>query len=419
MHYSRKLFKLLLLLFPLISLAQQQVYQPLANDTTFPQSWIRDYFNNPINKSRILTSHKKTAIIYFRPEYRLTQNGKNPISGDFGLTSVRLDIRGPILLNKLDFRFRSRYFPTITADDRLGFNRINFSLDYLYVNWHITPKISLMAGKNLRLYGGFEWDMAPFIINQYNQYLLSVDNFFPLGIQASFQVAKGNSIVVGFYQPTNKTVENRQKARGYMLQNQQATRFPIGLGALWRGTLFDGKLHTIWGAFGEKNFLNEMNLTVILGQRYTNSRMTVFFDYTIANKPTDFTLLSTATLDKYLYKKGNFATNVLYQVASTRLDLSLNKRKNWVLVFTGQYELGTQLKAQYSGFDDNSVRNFRQILMGNLQLEYFPIKGQDLHFYIFAQRRYDIFNAAIHKAGHTNQTYNSAGAGVMYSLPLL
>lgn len=422
MRYSNK-FKLSKVLaffmfsFPFMLWAQQ-TYEPFHRDTVLSQSWIRDYFSNPVAKARLQTFPKKTAIVYFRPEYRYTQDANKLPNADFGLTSVRLDIRGPIIPNKLDFRFRNRYYPTVTAEDRLGYNRINFSLDYLYINWHITPQISLMAGKNLRLYGGFEWDMAPFIINQYNQYLLSVENFFPIGVQARFQIAKGNSIVAGVYQAANKTMKNRELATGFNLQDQKATRFPVGVGALWRGSLFGGKIRTIWGVFGEQNLLNQMNVTAIFGQRYVNDWVNIFVDYTIANMPTDLTTLS-SSLDK-LYKKKTFATNVLYQVVSARMDLNLSKKKNWVLVFTGEYERGTQKQVQYTGFSNDDVRNWRQIWLGNLQLEYFPIKGQDLRFYIFAQRRYDIFNSAlINKGGLSNTSYNSAGVGVIYSLPLL
>lgn len=429
MHYFKSPKHLCLLLcciitlaFPLIIQAQEQLYKPLFRDSILSQNWIIDYFNNPTNKSRALTSNKKSAIIYFRPEYRIQQNGNKPASGDFGLTSIRLDIRGPVILNKLDFRFRSRYFPTITAYDRLGYNRVNFSLDYVYINWHINPKVSLMVGKNLRLYPGYEWDMAPFIINHYNQYLLSVENFFPIGIQTNIKLTKNNNIIFGLYQPLNKTIENQQKAIGYNLQSQKASNFPIGWGASWRGNLLNmnnRKFQTFWGIFGEQNFQNEMNFTIVFGQRYTDSRVSVFFDYTLANMPTDFSNLSSNVLDKFLFKKGNFVTNIIYHVASTRLDLSLSKKKNWILVFTGQYERGSQKHSQYQGYSNQAVDKFRQIWMGNLQLEYFPIHGQDLRFYIFAEKRYDIYNESIRKNGIANANYNSAGAGVIYSLPLL
>ncbi len=90
----------------------------------------------------------------------------------------------------LDYRIRQRLNKKV-FDERNMFN----ATDFMYINWQITPRWSLLAGKHAVLIGGYEYDAAPIDVYFYSQFCNNLYQGFTFGASTSFEFAPGQNLV--------------------------------------------------------------------------------------------------------------------------------------------------------------------------------------------------------------------------------
>ena len=103
---------------------------------------------------------------------------------------LNFQIMGHITPN-LDYRIRQRLNKKV-FDERNMFN----ATDFLYINWHATPKLRFTLGKQAVLIGGYEYDSAPIDVYFYSQFCSNLYQCFTFAASAAYEVAPRQELVV-------------------------------------------------------------------------------------------------------------------------------------------------------------------------------------------------------------------------------
>ena len=162
----------------------------------------------------------------------------------FRMEQFRLEIRGWVT-EKIYFRFRHRYTSSFEPQ---SMDKIIKGVDMAYVAFKLgnKDKWELMAGKFCLDWGGIEFDLNPIDIYEYSDIIEQADNFMS-GVGIKYFVNPSNYIGFQIYNSRTQTFEeiygNDSIIGGAGIT---ASKAPLGGVLTWRGSLWKGKVTTLW-----------------------------------------------------------------------------------------------------------------------------------------------------------------------------
>ncbi len=186
----------------------------------------------------------------------------------------------------IDYRIRQRLNKKV-FDERNMFN----ATDFMYVNWHATPRWSLMVGKQVVLIGGYEYDAAPIDVYYYSQFCNNLYQGFTFGISTAYMLAENQYL--------EAQVCNSPLSLGF--QNSYAYNLA------WRGQVLPW-WKTIWSV----NFVEDMDQKMVnyiaLGNHFVFRD--VFFDIDLMNRSgfgqRRFLLSDMSVISKIIWSVGKW-----------------------------------------------------------------------------------------------------------------
>ena len=326
------------------------------------------------------------------------------LQGSFLAKDLRLEFRGNISDN-LWYRYRQKLYRPAAAGTLDGFGK---NVDFMMVGWRFAPRWKLEAGKICQHWGGFEYDEVPMYVYQYSDFTDNMDIFFA-GAAVTYEIAPGHDLVFEVSDNLNDSFSNTYGASVRIFDPMMkdaasrpavAARFPLSYILNWNGSFLDGTLRTRWATGLMHQTVTDDAFLVTLGQKYSSDRFEVYLDYMLERDGMD--RLGIASRD-LLGGAGRYS-------AVTYSAWILNCR--WR--FADRWNLA--LNANTTGVDvaGLTVSAYRRHFGGQAVLEYFPVDGQDLRFFLCGiGGRY---NFRENPAGL--QSYGTARAeiGIMYNL---
>ena len=277
----------LFLLLPSILLAQKQERQ--MGDTTYYKTLI------PEEKQGLLKNVSVIANMQFalRNEF---------MDGEYTQTrfrneQFRLEIRGQVH-EKVFFRFRDRYTRAQTSE---GIDNLSRSVDLAYLRFDLSEKFSIAAGKMCADWGAWEFDWNPIDIYEYSDIVEYADNFLT-GVGFTYTPSKRN-------QWTFQVLDSRTKPFSELYGDQPnftESKAPLAFVANWRGSLFGGKVKTIWSysLFNEAQDLEgkSANMNYIaLGNEFNFTKFRFIYDFKWSDEDLDRTTIVSSTVPDNLY----------------------------------------------------------------------------------------------------------------------
>ncbi|WP_282142950.1 porin [Cellulophaga baltica] len=160
------------------------------------------------------------------------------MGSNFAMNQFRLEVKGMVLDNTVFFRFRDRYTRTPTVQ---SVDNVDHSVDMIFVGINLSDKFSLAFGKMCADYGGYEFDMNPIDIYEYNDIVENADNFLT-GAQFTWNAPKEQQF-------TFQVLNARTKTFDELYDNApdiEAAKFPAAFVGNWRGSFAKGLLSTFW-----------------------------------------------------------------------------------------------------------------------------------------------------------------------------
>jgi hypothetical protein len=377
------------LLFPLIMVAQTQ-----DGDTITYKSLI------PEVKQGLLKNVSMIANMQFSERNEFVDG--NYTASKFKMEQFRLEFKGQVH-EKVYFRFRDRYTRAQTSE---SIDNLSRSVDLAFIRVDASKNLNFTLGKMCAAWGGFEFDYNPIDIYEYSDIIEMADNFLT-GVGATYQANKNHSFTVQVLDSRTKTFEELYGPQ----PNFTESKAPLAFVANWTGSLFDGKLKTMWGyamhTEAESTFMNYL----ALGQELTLGKLVVAYDFKVSNEDLDRTGIVSATVPDSLYPWALEDTE--YIGHWMHLHYRLNDKINLSLI--GMMDIANW---QNNNLDPLKTDHHIRTAWGYIPaVEYYPWKDLNLKFFAnIVGRIYDYSDYATSRFGAND--YDTARFTVGFIAPL-
>jgi len=383
------LFAIALVLFPLALKAQTQEGDTITYKTLIPAA-----------KQGLLKNMSMIANMQFSEQNEFVDG--NYTASKFKMNQFRLEFKGQVH-DKVYFRFRDRYTRAQTSE---SVDNLSRSVDLAFIRVDASKKLNFTLGKMCAAWGGFEFDYNPIDIYEYSDIIEMADNFLT-GVGATYQANKNNSFTVQVLDSRTKTFEELYGQQ----PNFTEAKAPLAFVANWTGSLFDGKLKTMWAYALHSEAQNTVMNYIALGQELTLGKFVVAYDFKLSNEDLDRTGIVSATVPDSLYPWALEDTE--YIGHWMHLHYRLNDKINLSLI--GMMDIANW---QNNDLDPLKTDNHIRTAWGYIpSVEYYPWKDLNLKFFAnVVGRIYDYSDYATSRFGVAD--YNTARISVGFIAPL-
>ena len=320
----------------------------------------------------------------------------------FRMDQFRFEVKGKVSDN-VYFRLRQRYTSEIVPQSE---DHVARATDIAMIRVDVSPKVSISAGKLCADFGGFEFDLNPIDIYEYADILEQADNFLA-GAGASWRPNKGNEFN---FQVLNSRTESFQELYGSPPGIEEAKTTLAYVGN-WRGSLFGGKIKTIWSYSLFTEAKNTHMNYIALGNQYVGKKFAIAYDFQYSDEGLDRTGIVSNTIPDSLYPYA--VEKTLYTSHWIKADYRINKKIN--LSFVGYVD--------YANWKDNrdpqkSSDQVRTAYGYIPTIEYYPFEKLNLRFFAnWVGRVYKYSDYSKQRFGVTD--YNTGRFVIGFVTPLL
>lgn len=321
----------------------------------------------------------------------------------FSNNQMRLEIKGKIH-EKVYFRFRDRYTKSTEPGSR---DQLSRSTDMAYIGIYLSPKVQLNLGKMSADWGGYEFDLNPIDILQYNDILDYADNFLT-GAGITYQAFQNHSFGL---QVLNSRISNFEDVyKEHVPVNIEKAKVPMAFITNWRGRFFDGKFETIYSySFFKETTKKGMNF-YSLGHKYQDQKLTLMYDFKYSNEGLDRKGIITNMIPG---EEVMIQQNVSYLENWLRAEYLVFPKVNLSLTLMNSNAYAKNMVAPDSG--TSHIRSSYGFIPA---VQYLPFKDFNLRFYVsYVGRYYKYSTFAQEQLGQID--YNTGRLSVGFIAPLL
>ncbi|EMS32632.1 hypothetical protein C943_00985 [Mariniradius saccharolyticus AK6] len=386
--FNSAIWMLLLFMLPAFVWAQKQERQ--IGDTTSIRTLI------PESKQGLLKNVSMIANMNyaFRNEFvdgAYTQSR-------FKNEQFRLEIRGQVH-EKVFFRFRDRYTRAQTSE---SLDNLSRSVDLAHIRVDINSRWSISAGKMCADWGAWEFDWNPIDIYEYSDIVEYADNFLS-GVGFTYTPSAKNQWTFQILDSRTKTFEELYGTQ----PNYTASKAPLAFVSNWRGSLFDGKLKTIWSysLFNEAQDLSgrsaNMNYIALGNEFNFFPRFRFIYDFKWSDERLDRTGIVSQTIPDDLFPYS--VSNTVYIGHWINLRYIVSQKVH--LTFVGMLDIANWNNSFNDPENLTGEQNIRNAWGFIPAVEVYP--WSNLNFRFFANwvgRVYDYSDYAQNRFGAQNST---------------
>lgn len=395
MKFFQKIFVLLFLTIGLFSL--RIVAQNLENNQQSDYAPIVI----PEEKQYLLKNVDVIANMNFN-ERNDFYNGEHTGSA-FKFEQFRLEIKGYVNKSVL-FRFRHRYTSTFEPQD---IDKIVKGVDFAYLRINLTEKTQLFVGKMYADWGGWEFDLNPIMIYEYSDIIEQADNFLS-GVNLYHQFTENHGFSFQLLNSRTGSFETIYDT----VPNITPSKAPFAGVVAWRGSLFKGKIHTLWSysLFTEaegfyKNY-------VALGQWFDSKKLFIAYDFKISDEDLDRTGIISNEIPDNLYNYS--VENTMYYSHWTRITWKFSQKWNFSVDGFIDYAFWMD------DLDPLKTEDlFRTVYSFIPTIEYYPWEDLNMKFFLGGvQRYYTYSDYAKNRTGLGKEDYNTTRLIIGFISPL-
>ncbi len=287
------------------------------------------------------------------------------LESKFKFEQFRLEIKGYVH-EKVYFRFRHRYTSTFEPQT---VDKIIKGVDFAYLRFDISDKLQFTFGKTYADWGGMEFDLNPIDIYEYSDIIEMADNFL-FGAELHYTPVENQTF--GFQIINSRTGSFEELYDS--IPTIEASKIPLGVVVSWRGSLFDGKISTLWSysVFNEADGIFKNYFAI--GNQLNLKKFTLMYDFKISVEDLDRTGIISNEVPDDIY---NYALkNTVYYSHWLRLDYRFKPK--WQISLVGIYD-----KALWMGDVDpqKNTNDWRTAYTFIPTLEFFPYEDLNLKFF--------------------------------------
>ena len=400
---SLKSLKWILLFLVLPSMVWAQKQERQIGDTSYYKTLI------PATKQTLLKNVSMIANMNFAFRNEFVDGVYD--QSRFKTEQFRLEIRGQIT-DKVYFRFRDRYTRAQTSE---SIDNLSRSVDLAFLRFDLTKEFSITLGKMCADWGAWEFDWNPIDIYEYSDIVEYADNFLT-GVGFTFTPSNKNQF-------TFQVLDSRTKSFNELYGEQpnfSESKAPLAFVSNWRGSLFDGKVKTIWSysIFNEAQDANgkgaNMNY-IALGNEFNFGKFRFIYDFKWSDEELDRTGVVSATIPDDLYSYS--VANTLYIGHWINLRYQINPKV--ALTFVGMLDISNWKNSNNDPLNTTGEEHIRNAWGYVPAVEYFPWKDLNIKFFAnWIGRVYTYSDYAIDRFGVTDYTTGRFTVGFISPLAI-
>jgi len=281
------------------------------------------------------------------------------------MDQFRFEIKGKVT-DQVYFRLRQRYTSEIVPQ---SIDHVARATDIAMIRVDVSPKVSISAGKLCADFGGFEFDLNPIDIYEYADILEQADNFLA-GAGVAFRPNKGNEFN---FQVLNSRTKSFEELYGNPPGITEA-KTALAYVANWRGSLFGGKIKTIWSYSLFTEAENTHMNYIALGNQYAGKKFSLAYDFQYSDEGLDRTGIVSNTIPDSLYPYA--VEKTLYTSHWIKADYRINKKIN--LSFVGYVDFASWQDNRDPQKGSDEIRTAYGYIP---TIEYYPFEKLNLRFF--------------------------------------
>lgn len=329
--------------------------------------------------------------------------------GAFNMHQFRIEAKGKVN-NWLSYRWRQRLNRSNGCDKFID-NMPN-SIDFACLNFAVSDKFSITAGKQCAAYGGIEYDLNPIEIYRYSEMINNMSNFMS-GVMFTYDFTPNQQLAFQVLDSRNGSIEATYG------QNLAANKLPLVYTLNWNANLLGGAWQTRWSASVMDEVKGKYMYYVALGNQLNFSpKCNMFVDLMSSYENIDRKGIMTGIFDGQDEFNGHNMYNTLYNSLVAKVNWRFQPK--WNFFVKGMLESaaiyrGQENKDIYNGnVADGNYRTSVGYLAG---LEYYPMES-NLHLFLTFVGQTHLFTERAKALGKNDYSTQRVSLGFIYQLPV-
>ena len=342
--------------------------------------------------------------LFFNMHYALDADftAGNFDQGAFNMHQFRIEAKGKVT-DWLSYRWRQRLN---RCNDGGGFiDNLPNSIDLAYLNFSVTDKFNISAGKLCAAYGGIEFDMNPIEIYRYSEIINNMSNFMS-GVMFTYDFNPNQQLAFQVLDSRNGSIEKTYGA------NLDANKLPFVYTLNWNANMFDGAWQTRWSASVMDEVKDKYMYYVALGNQFNFSpKCNMFVDLMSSYEQLD----RKGIMTNIFGGQGNFDGHNMYNTLYSSLVTKVNWRfqPKWNFFVKGMLESAAIYRGE-EGIADGNYRTSVGYLTG---VEYYPMES-NLHLFLTFVGQTHLFTERAKVLGQNDYSTQRVSVGFIYQLPV-
>lgn len=321
----------------------------------------------------------------------------------FRMNQFRFEIKGQVH-EKVYFRFRNRY---TRAQEPQTQDNLSNSIDLAFLRVDANEKWSFQFGKMCADWGGYEFDLNPIDIYEYNDIVEFADNFLT-GAQASWRAHPKHEFTFQILNSRTKTFEELYDS----IPGVVPSKFPAAFVVNWRGNFRNKKFTTLWSYSRFIEAQGKSMFYIALGNQYNYRKGSLIYDFKWSYEQIDRKGIVSGLIPDDIYPYT--AKDVEYLEHWVQWQHRFAPKWNLAMIGMVSYAYWRANPDQTVGKSDLLRTSYGVIPT----IEFFPFKDLNLRFFgTHVMRFYSFSDYAKSKAGYAD--YNTSRFMIGFISPLL
>ena len=322
--------------------------------------------------------------------------------GAFNMHQFRIEAKGKVT-DWLSYRWRQRL--NRNNDGGGMIDNLPNSIDLAYLNFAVTDKFSISAGKLCAAYGGIEFDMNPIEIYRYSEIINNMSNFMS-GVTFTYDFNANQQLAFQVLDSRNGSIEDAYGA------NLEANKLPFVYTLNWNANMFDGVWQTRWSASVMDEVKGKYMYYVALGNQFNFSpKCNMFVDLMSSYEQLDRKGIMTNIFGGQAAFNGHNMSNTLYNSLVAKVNWRFQPK--WNFFVKGMLESA----AIYGGDEGIADGNYRTSVGYLTGVEYYPMES-NLHLFLTFVGQTHLFTERAKALGQNDYSTQRVSVGFIYQLPV-
>ena len=338
-----------------------------------------------------------------------TSGVANFIEGDledasFKLNRVKLEILGSFS-KQFSYHFRQSFNKYSNPH---SLDNLSSSIEYALVNWKMSDKFTLTAGKQDIALGGYEYYVNAIKVREYSEFNDNI-SCYQAGVAGRFNLSSTNELVLQVV--NNRSGENDETYLYGLPQGVEKAKVPVLSTVNWNGFFFDNAVQLRYAASYGQLAEGKNIYYLTAGNIYEKGPVIAYIDLMYSREGLDSKGII-SDLQGPVLMTPSTAQNAEYFTTVVNFDYRIHP--NWNLYLKGAYETVGIYKTN-GPFEKGLYRT-----TWNVQacVEYFPMRNSELL----------IFAHLLYKGHHLTRRAQALGGmspdtqrisiGLVYSIPV-